>query len=222
LTATIAGRRLSPATLVGLALALAGPFLIYLALQPIFGQALSVARIALGTGLHWLNLALLLYVVVGLERQPMASIGVRPLRWWTAPLGLIAGVVITLASGLLVGVLHLSADKTFVGFLQSLGLFVRILVAVTAGVYEETLYRGYALERLASLWGSRWLAGAATLVLFTLMHAPAVGWSHLLSVALTGAMVTLLYLWRRNLVVNIIAHVTVDAIGLLAAPLLAH
>jgi membrane protease YdiL (CAAX protease family) len=52
-----------------------------------------------------------------------------------------------------------------------------LLLVVTAGVFEETLYRGYALERLSSLWGSQWLAATATLALFTLMHAPAVGWA---------------------------------------------
>ena len=72
------------------------------------------------------------------------------------------------------------------------------------------------------MWGSKWLAAAATLVLFTLMHVPAVGWAHLLTVGIVGGLVTMLYLWRRNLLVNVVAHATIDAVGLLVAPLLTH
>jgi membrane protease YdiL (CAAX protease family) len=34
-----------------------------------------------------------------------------------------------------------------------------LFVAVTAGVVEETLYRGYAIARLAAITGSTWWAG---------------------------------------------------------------
>jgi membrane protease YdiL (CAAX protease family) len=170
--------------------------------------------------LHWANFLAVIAIVVGGERRPFASIGVRPLRWWTIPLGLGAGVLFTVVTGILASLFTLKSDTVYAGYLQSLPFVVRVLVVLTAGVFEETLYRGYALERLAAMWGSRWLAAAATLAVFTIMHVPAVGWAHLLPVAIMGGLVTLLYLWRRNLVVNMVAHVTVDAIGLLLAPVL--
>jgi membrane protease YdiL (CAAX protease family) len=70
----------------------------------------------------------------------------------------------------------------------------------------------------------RWwtLPAGVTVVLFTLAHVPAVGFDHLLPVAIVSVFVTLLYLWRRDLILNMVAHATIDAIGLLLAPILAR
>ncbi len=92
----------------------------------------------------------------------------------------------------------------------------------TAGIFDETLFRGYVLERLASALGSKWAAGGVTVALFTLGHLPAVGLTHLPPVFIVSVFVTLLYLWRRDLVVNIVAHATIDAVALLLVPLLAQ
>jgi membrane protease YdiL (CAAX protease family) len=91
---------------------------------------------------------------------------------------------------------------------------------LTAGVFEETLYRGYALERLTMIWGSKWAAAVVTVALFTLAHLPVVGIAHLLPVGIVSVFVTLLYLWRRDLILNMAAHATIDAIGLLLAPII--
>lgn len=212
----------SRATMSGLVVALVGPFLTYLLLQALFGTSQTPFRTSLGLALHWLNFGALILIVDRAERLPASSIGIRPLDWWTVAFGVIAGILITIATGVLVQLLRLSADTTYVGHLQALPFFVRLLLVITAGVFEETLYRGYAFERLAAIWRSRWLAAAITLAFFTAMHAPAMGWGNLLPVGIEGALITLLYLWRRNLVLNILAHSTVDGIGLLIVPLLAR
>jgi membrane protease YdiL (CAAX protease family) len=178
--------------------------------------------VAWGTAVHWANFAALIAVVMLMEGQRLTSIGLRPLRWWTIPLGLVAGLLIIPISGFLANALGASADAHFVAFLQSLPFTTRLVLVVTAGVFEETLYRGYALERLASLFRNTWLAGAVTVVLFTLAHIPAVGLAHILPVFIVSVLVTLLYLWRRDLVVNVIAHATIDGVGLLIVPLLGH
>ncbi len=218
----IAPARRPWATVAGLFFALVSPFLEYLLFRGLYGPTQSLTRTALGISVHWVNFFVVVLIVVSAEGNPLASIGVRPLRGSTIPLGLAAGVIFTVVTGALASLLKLNSDAIYVGYLQSLPFVVRVLLVVTAGVFEETLYRGYALERLASLCGSKWLAAIVTLALFTVMHVPAVGWTHLLPVAIMGSLVTLLYLWKRNLVVNAVAHVTVDAIGLLVAPLFSH
>ena len=99
---------------------------------------------------------------------------------------------------------------------------VRVVIVLTAGVFEETLFRGYALERLAAAFDSKWIAGGITVTLFTLAHFPAVGFQHLLPIFIVSMLITLLYLWRRDLVVNMIAHMTIDGVGLLLVPFLSH
>lgn len=213
---------LSSATLLGLFLALVAPALAPFVDPIFFGTALTGTRVVWGMVAHWANLAALIAVVMLLERRRLASIGLRPLHWSTIALGLLAGLAIVPVSGLLANAAGASSDVHFVAFLQSLPFATRLLLVVTAGVFEETLFRGYALERLASLFNSKWVAGAITVAVFTLAHIPAVGLAHVLPVFIVSVFVTLLYLWRRDLVVNIIAHATIDGVGLLLVPLLGH
>lgn len=213
---------LSSATLLGLFLALAVPALPPFVEPIFFGTALTGTRIVWGIVVHWVNLAALIAVVMLLERRRLASIGLRPLHWSAIPLGLLAGLAIIALSGFLANAAGASSDMHFAAFLQSLPFATRLLLVVTAGVFEETLFRGYALERLASLFDSKWLAGAITVAIFSLAHIPAVGLAHLLPVFIVSVFVTLLYLWRRDLVVNVIAHATIDGVALLLVPVLGH
>jgi membrane protease YdiL (CAAX protease family) len=72
------------------------------------------------------------------------------------------------------------------------------------------------------MWRSRWAAAAFTLGFFVLAHLPVVGLAYLPPVAIVSAFVTLLYLWRRDLILNMIAHATIDGIALLVMPIAQH
>lgn len=205
-------------TAAGLCIALIAPVL-----PPLVGwlagwTEFSPSRLGWGIVFHWVIFAAIIAWVLLRERRELASIGLRPPRWWTLPAGLISGAVILGLSGGLIALLHLSGDTTFAGYLLSQPWPIRLLLVVTAGVFEETAYRGYALERLTPVLGSRWLAGAVTVLCFAFAHIPAVGFDHILPVLIVSIFVTLLYLWRRDLVLNMIAHATVDAISLLIVP----
>ncbi len=213
---------LSPATLLGLLLALGAPTLAPVVVSVFLGSQQTGARIAWGIVVHWINFAAVIAVVILLERQRLNSIGLRRLHWWTIPLGVVAGLAIIPISALVSKALGASADARFAAFLQALPFTTRVLLVLTAGVFEETLFRGYALERLASAFKSEWAAAAVTVVIFTLAHVPAVGLTHLLPVFIASVLITLLYLWRRDLVVNIVAHLTIDGVGLLLIPVLSH
>ena len=214
--------RWSLATVVGLLVALLVPVATYPLGQTAFGSGFSATRMEIGLAVHWTNVAILIAIVILWERRPLASIGLRPVRWWTVPAGLVAGIAIMIMSSIVVSASGLHTDSRFVGELQSLPAFLRVLIALTAGIFEETLYRGYATERLTTLLGNKWLAGACTVVLFTLAHLPVVGMAHILPVAIVSTFVTLLYLWRRDLVLNMVAHATIDSIGLLLRPIAGH
>ena len=223
MSAVLAPRQsISRATLAGLFLALIAPTLPSFIDPIFFGTTQTPVRIEWGIVVHWVNLAALIVVVLLAEQQRLVSIGLRPLRWWTIPLGLLAGLAIMALSGLLAKALKASSDPQFAVFLQSLPLTTRVLLVITAGVFEETLYRGYALERLASVFKSKWTAAGATVAVFTLAHIPAVGLAHLFPVFIVSLFITLLYLWRRDIVVNIVAHATIDGVALLLMPILTH
>jgi membrane protease YdiL (CAAX protease family) len=211
-------RRPAAATLVGLGVALLSPLLTNSIVTHFVGQTQSRTLVIAGLAIHWITFALLLIIVIRWERQPVQSIGWRSPRWSTLLFGIVAGVAIAVLSGVASQLLGLKSDTHFLAFLQSLPVVERVSLAITAGVFEEMLYRGYGIERLSQYLGGKWVAAALTLILFTLAHAPAFGAAQLAPVMIVSALVTLLYLWRRDLLLNMVAHSTIDAIGLLVIP----
>ena len=96
---------------------------------------------------------------------------------------------------------------------------VPLFIGVTSGAVEETLYRGYAIERLSAICGSRWFGAALATIAFGLAHVPYWGIRFSLAADLPfGILMTLLYLWRRDLAANAIAHAGALVVGLLSLP----
>jgi len=147
-----------------------------------------------------------------------ADIGIRQPGWITVASGLAlwaVGVVVlpvlTVPLGRLFGT---DGVQSGINELAALPSALRVFVALGAGAVEELLYRGFAIERLSRLTGRPWLAGAVAATLFGLAHVPSWGLGFALSADLPlGIYMTAFYLWRRDLIANMIAHST----GLLVA-----
>ncbi len=81
------------------------------------------------------------------------------------------------------------------------------LAWITGSFTEEVLFRSYAIERLIAQNGRRWLAGLVTALLFTGQHFFGWDWIHVVTFVLPGAIaLTLIYLWRRSLFINVVVH----------------
>ena len=86
------------------------------------------------------------------------------------------------------------------------------VIVFRAGFVEELFYRGYAIERLESLGWPQWAAAIVPLVIFAAMHVTG-GPVNMLIAFTLGAILTAFYLWRQDLVANMIAHFLVDFIA---------
>ena len=81
------------------------------------------------------------------------------------------------------------------------------LAWVTGSFTEEVLFRSYGIERLSMFVNKRWLAGLITASLFTVQHFYGWDWIHILTMVLPGAiLLTVIYLWRRSLMINVVIH----------------
>jgi len=100
-------------------------------------------------------------------------------------------------------------------------LWLVTVIVFRAGFVEELFYRGYAIERLKSLRWPKAAAALVPLVIFALMHYPGGPINVLVSFTL-GGILTLFYLWRRDLVANIIGHFLVDFIANVVPRLFGH
>jgi uncharacterized protein len=166
----------------------------------------------------WAAIAALLLYVRLVEKRPLSSIGFRSIGMWDVIWAILSGILILAAlAGIYYGILpalHLTEDQQ-VGQLLATPFWWRLISVIRAAVGEEVLFRGYAIERGQELTGSRTVAAGLSWMIFTLAHIGPWGWGHLLIAGVGGGVFTLLYLWRRKLWINIIAHFIVDGASVL-------
>ena len=174
--------------------------------QPtVFGDALREALLlACAAGL----LLFIRYV----EKLPFTSIGIGTSVWWKSLLwALVTAAACFVAAGAIIHATKFEGGPHAHDF-DKLPLWLVTLIVFRAGFVEELFYRGYAIERLQSLGWPRAAAALVPLVIFAGMHYTG-GPVNVLMAFTLGAILTLFYLWRQDLVANIIAHFLVDFIG---------
>ena len=178
----------------------------------------NVRHLVANEAIWWLYITGMLVYVLRVERRPLSSIGFRRLGARDIAIGIGAGIAILAALAcvyyLIFPLLHWDLSQGM-NRLAATPLWWRLISTVRAAVSEELLFRGYAMERLRELSGSRGIAAGVSCAVFTLDHVPTWGWQHLAIAGIGGIALTVLYLWRRNLWVNILAHFIVDAASML-------
>jgi uncharacterized protein len=161
----------------------------------------------------------ILWGVVKWEHQSLASIGFQRPGWSTLVSGVlvaIVGLFLPLITTPLTNALGSEGVKAGLQQLSAMPIWLRVCVGITGGAVEEILYRGYAIERLDQITGRRWLGALIALMVFTLAHIPAWGVAFALTAdLLAGIVLTLFYLWKRDLFANTIAHSTLLVVGML-------
>jgi membrane protease YdiL (CAAX protease family) len=215
-SAPIAADRRVATSAIGVALALGFPFL------PIgswVNPFASTAHFVSYEAIWWAVVAIMLAFIRVVERRPFASIGIRPMGRVDVLVAVAAGIAILAG---LAGIFYLVLPRLGLSEgdpmsqLLTTPLWWRCALVLRASVAEEILYRGYAIERLTDLTRHRGIAAALSCVAFTVVHLQYWGWGHLLIAGFAGVALTALYLWRRNLGVNILAHAVVDGAAILA------
>jgi uncharacterized protein len=171
----------------------------------------------------WLLFAAVLLYVLLVERKPLSSLGYRAPGVLDVVLGVLAGVVAVVGIGIIfqkvLPAMHLSVNQQMSTTLAAPLLF-RVALVTRAAFVEETLFRGYGFERIAELTRSPIFAALATWVIFSMAHLTSWGWGQVIIAAWGGLVLTLLYLWRRNLWANIICHWLTDGAGFLLMPMM--
>jgi uncharacterized protein len=84
-------------------------------------------------------------------------------------------------------------------------------LAITAGIGEEILLRGFVLSLFASLFGL-WIGALANVVIFGLGHAYQ-GWAGIVRTGIFGAIATILVLATGSLVPAILVHAIQDLVA---------
>jgi len=162
--------------------------------------------------LLWMSAGALLTIIRRGERLPFSSIGLGTSRWWKSILwGLVIAVVCGVVGGVLAALTGYGHGPGSAAF-EKLPLWLITLIVLRAGVVEELFYRGYAIERLQTVGLKPAWAAGIPLVIFALGHWTGGAANILIALAL-GAILSVFYLWRRDLVANMIGHGLVDFVA---------
>ena len=216
----VRARELSPATMVGLTIALLLPIPPY---REPFLHLLMTAW-----GLSWISaweatgLVSKLTVIIALpllvvywERRGLKSIGVRALsiRDFLAAMAIFLAYL--LFSPRLIWMAYkipaVAAQLTLGGTMYaSLPRWLDWSGLLANGIAEEVGFRGYAIERIEELTGSEVLGASVPFVVNVLVHAPIWGLYGMLVKAPILLLLVALYLWRRSLPACVLAHVLID------------
>ena len=203
--------KISRATWAGLLISLFAMVVIRQAFV-FFVPEITFISALLKEALIWVSALALIVIIRRGEHLPMRSIGLGTARWWKS---ILWGFIIAVVSGVAVGVLayvtgygHGPGSAAF----EKLPLWLITLIVFRAGVVEELFYRGYAIERLRLVGVGRFWSVTIPLVIFSLGHWSG-GAANLLIAFAAGLILTGFYLWRRDLVANMIGHGLVDFVA---------
>ena len=198
--------------LIGLFVFLGFPFLLQL-------MPLTYMLAELG---FWLLLLVMILWIYFVEKRTIASIGWKKCTIKTVFGGLGLGLVLFILFGIsnvVIQAIGLELNQEIAEMISGKSIPVLFLLVLRAAVVEEVLYRAYAFERINELTKSKWVAGLVPLIMFMLVHL-SWGIGHLLFIFIAGGLLTLMYVSKRNLALNIIAHFTVDVIALAVLPMM--
>jgi membrane protease YdiL (CAAX protease family) len=203
--------KVSHATWAGLFISLFG-LLVIRQLVAFFIPGITFGSAVLKEALIWASAITLLVIIRRGERLPMRSIGLGTARWWKSILwGLVIAIVSALAVGLLAYLTGYGNGPGSAAF-EKLPLWLITAIVLRAGVVEELFYRGYAIERLRLIGLGRFWSVAIPLIIFSLGHWTG-GAANILIAFVAALILTGFYLWRRDLVANMIGHGLVDFVA---------
>ncbi|WP_066414639.1 CPBP family intramembrane glutamic endopeptidase [Halorubrum aethiopicum] len=167
---------------------------------------------------QWGCVAAVVGVAVAIEGCSLADLGVRRPTATDLAYALgtaLAAFLVFAGTDPLVTALGLPTSAGAGAMSTGVGIGLALVRAVTTGVVEEVLYRGYAIERLAEYTPRPAIAGGISWGAFTLAHAVVWPIGNLLQVAAVSAAFTLVYLRRRSLFTVIGSHVLVWCLAVL-------
>jgi membrane protease YdiL (CAAX protease family) len=204
--------KISSFTWVGLLISLFGFIALRLAFRA-FGVSNSITADVWREVAVWIMAAVLIVLVRFGERLPLSSIrlGVAPWRQsirfgciLAGLCGVTAWVVISFT-----GYGHGPGSAEF----NKEPIWFETMAVIRSGIVEELFFRGYAIERLESIGCGRVLSAGIPLAIFAATHWTG-GIPNIIIALVVGAVLTLFYLWRRDLVANMIGHGLSDFLGL--------
>lgn len=134
---------------------------------------------------------------------------------WDIPIALILSAVLLLGSPVIVRILGQGGWDSTEGILPNNGveIAVWIVMAISAGICEETVFRGYLQQQISSWTGHVVIGVAGQAAVFGLCHAYQ-GWKKMALIFVWGCVFGGFAWLRKGLRANMVAHAALDIIAI--------
>jgi hypothetical protein len=173
-----------------------------------------VARYGVGIAAEWV-LLLLVWWGLRMQRVPLADllgfrrgghalaedVGAAAIFW-------VMAMVVLAAIGVVLKLLHVATPQKTIAALaprSGLEMLLWIVLSLSAGFCEETVFRGYLLRQFASPMGRLWLGVLCSSLLFGVSHGYE-GAAGMIAITAYGALFCVLAIVRDSLRPGMIAH----------------
>jgi len=203
--------------------AVTGVLLSVLIFHELHSENLFSSHSILVTEVGWWLVGLLLIIyIVAFERKSLSSIGLRKASFSTilnAAMGFGLALIGVAAFGLIIHLTGLDPTSTEdrLNETATAPSWWLILVFLRAGVVEELFFRGFIISRLIELGISKRFSLLISTILFVLPHAFFWPAPALLLVTFTGLALGTIFIWKRDLLACMLAHVGVNVGGVIAS-----
>jgi len=206
---------------IGLVIVFASDFVLRDVLLPEHATDIHIAMAVL---VEWsILLVLLSFWIPKIEDNRLASIGFGKFRWrylWVGLLVYFILLIVWIGNSFALETIGLKGLRSLQPMIREYSFIIRLILFFTGTFLEEIFYRGYAIERLTSLTGKKWLAGLISWAAFTFVHLKFFGLGPTLDVGVLSAGLVILYLRERSIWPCIVVHGINGAYGFLIAPFL--
>jgi len=206
---------------IGLVIVFASEFVLRDVLLP---EHASDIHIAMAVLVEWtILLVLLAFWIPKIEGNKLASIGFGKFKWRYLLVGFLAYfilLIVWIGSSFALEAIGLKELRSLQPMIREYSFLTRLILFFTGTFLEEIFYRGYAIERLTSITGKKWLVGPISWAAFTFVHLKFFGLGPTLDVGVLSAGLVILYLRERSIWPCIVVHGINGAYGFLIGPLL--
>jgi len=171
----------------------------------------------------WCNALLIIIIVLKWEKLPVSSIGFKTFSFKTILFGFL-GFIMLMS---IISIIFMyqkyfglnTVTKAGIETVRKVPIWLQLLIPIRAAFTEEILFRGYPIERLTNWTKNKFLGAIIPLIIFTFIHLFFWGIGHLPLVFAGGFVLTIIYIWKKDLTINIIAHLFLDLVAIFSVPL---
>jgi hypothetical protein len=176
----------------------------------------NLAMYSIVIALEWALLAFCLWrtdagfvgYVVRVMKNPRALL-------WDIPVAVGLSGFLLLITPLIVRILGQAGFSSMTGMLPKsrAEMALWVVLAITAGICEETIFRGYLQQQFSGWTGSVMAGVVLQAAVFGGVHSYQ-GWKKVVLISIWGLVFGLCVWWRKGLRANIIAHALLDIISI--------